>query len=54
MPVLEFPPEWSRQCRGCGCREYTACYDPKTGRGCYWAEEDLCSVCAAELRSARQ
>lgn len=34
------------ECRGCGCDWNHACYDVVTGDGCYWVEEDLCSVCA--------
>ncbi len=34
-----------RRCRICGCTEDNAC----TG-GCWWVEEDLCSVCAQELQ----
>jgi hypothetical protein len=33
------------RCRQCGCSDYDACFDPATGAGCYWVDEDLCSVC---------
>ncbi len=31
-------------CRECGCSDSLACED-----GCWWAQDDLCSTCAAEL-----
>lgn len=31
-------------CRGCGCTDEFACDE-----GCYWIEEDLCSVCSEQL-----
>lgn len=39
-----------RVCRGCGCTDTDACYDPETDAPCYWATEDpLCSVCVKRL-----
>lgn len=35
-------------CRKCGCTERDACYDERTGTGCWWAEPDLCSACATQ------
>jgi hypothetical protein len=37
-----------RRCRVCGCTndDCRQCIE-KTGRPCYWVEDDLCSVCAA-------
>lgn len=36
-------------CRVCGCTEYNCetCIE-KTGRPCYWIEDDLCSACVDE------
>lgn len=31
-------------CRGCGCSDSLGCPE-----GCWWAQSDLCSACAAEL-----
>jgi len=36
-----------RRCRVCGCTEDNACMTPDGP--CCWAEEDLCSSCAAEM-----
>lgn len=36
------------ECRVCGCSDFDACFDPETGAGCYWVDEDLCSVCARD------
>jgi len=36
------------ECRVCGCTDQHACFDPATEGGCFWVEEDLCSVCARE------
>ena len=35
-----------RFCRVCGCTQFNCsqCVE-KTGRPCYWVEEDLCSAC---------
>ncbi|KDN94697.1 hypothetical protein [Hydrogenovibrio marinus] len=38
-------------CIGCGCNDFQACLDPKTGQGCSWLRVDhesglgVCSVC---------
>jgi hypothetical protein len=39
-------PSFVRRCRKCGCTDYNCetCIQ-KTGRPCYWVEEDLCSAC---------
>jgi hypothetical protein len=38
-----------RRCRTCGCTDNDCCQCiAKTGRPCYWVEEDLCSACAEE------
>lgn len=34
------------ECRICGCWEMEGCFDESTGEECFWAEGDLCSVCA--------
>jgi hypothetical protein len=38
-----------RRCRVCGCTD-DDCHQciEKTGKPCYWVEEDLCSACAEE------
>ena len=36
-PLMNF----EGRCRLCGCTDEEACAD-----GCFWAEPDLCSVCA--------
>jgi hypothetical protein len=38
-----------RRCRVCGCTD-DDCHQciEKTGKPCYWVEEDLCSACAGE------
>lgn len=35
-----------RECRICGCTDddCTQCVE-KTGKPCYWVQEDLCSAC---------
>jgi hypothetical protein len=35
-----------RSCRKCGCTDFAACYDKRTGYACYWIEDRLCSACA--------
>ena len=35
-----------RICRSCGCSEFDAC--DEGGRGCAWAEPDLCTSCLPE------
>ena len=39
-----------RTCRRCGCTTFDCggCVE-RTGEPCWWAEEDLCSACAAEV-----
>lgn len=42
--ALTFSPEGmpdGRYCRSCGCSDLDACED-----GCWWVEDDLCSVCS--------
>jgi hypothetical protein len=34
-------------CEVCGCTDVNACYDESTGQVCGWADEDLCTFCAA-------
>jgi hypothetical protein len=34
-------------CRECGCSDSLGCED-----GCWWAKDDLCSACAADLDTA--
>lgn len=36
--------EDTQACRVCGCSNDHACPE-----GCYWVEEDLCSVCASRI-----
>lgn len=38
------------QCRVCGCDDDHACVDAR-GRTCGWAEEELCTFCAAWVAS---
>lgn len=40
----------SQICRVCGCTDYdcTVCLE-RTGKPCYWFEEDLCSACAETM-----
>lgn len=33
-----------RICRSCGCSQFDPC-DEGNGRGCAWAEPDLCTAC---------
>ena len=35
----------ARQCRVCGCTDYSPCIEPD-GFPCCWVERDLCSACA--------
>jgi len=41
--------ESMRTCRVCGCSDSDCrtCIE-KTGRPCFWVEDDLCSACAVE------
>lgn len=57
MPLDQLPGEQplfgyeddARACRVCGCREHSACPDPRSPSGtCWWVEWDLCSACEAE------
>jgi hypothetical protein len=41
------------RCRVCGCTEYTACADPRTGEPCRWVAADLCSACEKGADHAR-
>ncbi len=34
-------------CAVCGCTDERACYDQPTGQVCGWADEGLCTFCAA-------
>ena len=34
----------ARQCRVCGCTDYSPCIEPD-GFPCCWVEQDLCSAC---------
>lgn len=36
-----------RECRICGCTDFTPCIDEDTGEPCAWAAEDLCTFCVA-------
>lgn len=40
-----------RKCRVCGCTnsDCRRCVE-KTGRPCWWVEDDLCSACEEEVR----
>ncbi len=42
------PVEDVRTCQICGCTDDHACPG-----GCYWVEDDLCSVCAEKFGAAR-
>jgi hypothetical protein len=33
-------------CKSCGCSESRPCFDEDADGPCFWAEPDLCSVCA--------
>lgn len=46
--ISEDPP-LDTQCIGCGCTEFTACHDRRTGNGCRWliyTVEDRLGVCS--------
>jgi hypothetical protein len=44
-----------RRCRVCGCTD-TDCRQciERTGRPCYWAEDDLCSACAENREGKKE
>lgn len=46
LPLPEGRPGVPGACRGCGCTDERACFDPDTELPCHWAEPGLCSVCA--------
>lgn len=41
-------------CRVCGCLDESACVEPASGLACSWAEEDICSFCAADEAEERK
>jgi len=47
-----FDPLPERRCRKCGCTDLDCrqCIK-KTGRPCYWVDDDLCSACVQEPES---
>ncbi len=34
-----------RACRRCGCTQFAACIDERSGDACFWVERNLCSAC---------